>query len=84
MWTQKIFNDDELKETAYALLRNDLGDYMWETSLDPKDIKQLRFNKCYWLDIFQAWCKYNEIRNSNVKNVGRKALWYNSKIKIEQ
>ena len=69
-----------MKTLAYELLNNSLGDLLWETELEVKDVDMFFKDKGFWTDVTKAWC---EFRMSQKRTVcfDQQVIWLNSKIR---
>ena len=69
-----------MKTLAYELLNNSLGDLLWETELEVKDVDKFFKDKGFWTDVTKAWC---EFRMSQKRTVcfDQQVIWLNSKIR---
>ena len=80
-WVYKIKESENLKEEAYNLLGNPIGDKLWELSLDPKSIDNvIRNTSIFWYNIFYEWCK---MKKDNEQNFTSQVIWFNSNIQID-
>ena len=83
VWVFKLFRVSKIRTLAYEILQNPLGDYLWETELQVKDIHLFFPRKHFWTDVLKSWCEFRGIQGKNV-NVEDQIIWMHSGIRINQ
>ena len=83
-WGFRIQKNDLLKNLAYELLGNPLGDLLWEATLEEKDLKNLfaKARDTFWYDVLLVWYEIFSQKIETVEQVKKQVIWYNSAIRI--
>ena len=83
-WVYKIQLNDKLKNLAYALMENPVGDLLGDCNLRKKDIKKV-FPKItiFWENVLNAWSCISNVKVANSNQVENQVIWLNSEIKID-
>ena len=79
-WLNIIKSDPELANLAYNSLSRELGENIWRTNIQAKDICAI-FQKSFWTDVLEAWSNYNY--ESDIKDPTVQIIWCNSHIRME-
>ena len=81
-WAFKIQKSDRLKNLAYQILSNPIGDTIWEIQLVTKDLPLCFDPDSFWFSVLQKWAKSTFDRAMGRDSVLKQMIWFNSNIRI--
>ena len=81
-WVFKINSNPNMKNLAYELLENPIGDLIWNTQLNKKHILQLFRYDTFWREVLILWNETCKVMPKTAEEVYDQILWYNSNICI--
>ena len=81
-WAVKIMQNQNLKNLAYTILSNKIGDDIWNIHLNPKDINCITITDSYWKDVLYTWYNITWEPIHGRKQVLDQIIWFNSEFKI--
>ena len=81
-WVFRAMNNSLIKEIAYELLQNRIGDLIWKIQLSPEHVKKMFTNKNFWYYVMQEWALLAYSIPTTRKDIKEEMLWYNSRICI--
>ena len=80
-WPQILAEEKEYSELVYKIMRcTAIKEEIWNCSLAPEDVQEMKINNNFWKDVLYSWSEYNYYHNRRTEN---QCIWYNSKIRIE-
>ena len=81
-WPLKLKEKSELRKLADLLIKNPIGETLWEVQLVPKEIKKL-FPKAprFWLNVLEAWFDTTFDNPLDSTQVLEQLIWYNSNVR---
>ena len=83
-WVFEVVKNEKLKNLAYDMLDNPIGDFIWQTTLYPEHISGcFKLNNKFWSDVLYEWSHFNVKYSRGEVGLPDQILWYNSLILIE-
>ena len=81
-WVFRIQENSDLKQLAYTLINNPMGDDFWNSQLTTKDIVKL-FPEApsFWRDVMISWFQTNWIDVESKNQILTQPIWLNSYIR---
>ena len=81
-WMIKNLKTEEITNLAQEAMQHELGNLVWEASLNSKDTQIYFPQENYWCKLFRTWAKLAyELQNSGAE-IRNQIIWYNSNIKV--
>ena len=81
-WISKLFNNYEIKNLAYAMLDNPLGDELWNCNMRPEHVNKCFNAENFWTQCLFCWASLNTEQPLGPEEAMNEILWYNSNICI--
>ena len=82
-WGYIVQNKEKIAHMADSILRNPIGNLLWDLYLDSKHINQL-FRPSFWRDALLEWFKYQQKVPESRTEIMQQVLWFNSNICIKE
>ena len=83
VWVFTLRKYSQLKNLAYALLENMIGDLIWEVQLAPQDVQIFFDLNNFWTQVLIAWSKVHFEYPVGVEQIKNQIIWYNSHLRID-
>ena len=82
-WVLRLNRDSSLKQLASEVLKEQIGELIWQCSIKPKDAEQMFKTRGFWQDVLIAWSKFTHSELQTKEEPRNEVIWMNSNIKIE-
>ena len=81
-WVLKLKTNELMREMAYELLKNQIGDKVWEIHLTKKEIKTFIVHDSFWRDVLIDWVEMTNEFPIGSEQTRAQMIWLNTHIKI--
>ena len=82
-WIFRLMKNESLKNIAYSLMGNKLGDLILRVQLRAEHFELLRCENLFWTDVLRIWLKVNYEAPISNQQVKEQVIWFNSNIKVD-
>ena len=83
-WVIKAQQNEKIKEIANIMLKNPIGNLIWEVHMNSKDIGVLETSNNFWTNVFELWVDLNFNHVETAVEAKNQIIWLNSEIKIQR
>ena len=81
-WVQTVQWFDDIKEIAYEMINNPVGDFIWQIQLVLQDLNCIVKENNFWVEVLRTWLNFTFDDPISNEQVRKQTIWFNSNIRI--